>query len=97
MYSALATLIALTGPQRPPARTAEAEQAYYETHTGPSGGRLSLRLRWIGEGFRQLMAQAGISKRSADKSRSSEGDIRGIAASGRQSLAGRERTSCRQC
>nr|WP_145959114.1 hypothetical protein [Rhizobium sp. ACO-34A] len=71
MHSALATLLALTGPQRPPARTVEAEQAYYETHTGPFGGRLSLRFRWIGANFRRLMARTGLSKRSAEKSRSS--------------------------
>lgn len=96
MYSALATLIALTGPQRPPARTVEAEQAYYDTHTGPFDGRLLPRLRWVGACFMHLMARTGLSKRSAEKSRSSEGDIRGIAASGRQSLADRE-PSCRQC
>ncbi len=97
MLSALATLIAFTGPTQPPARTAEAEQAFYETHTGPFGGRLSRWRRRVRAGFRQLMARTTVAKRSAVESRSSKGDIRRIAASGRQSLADRERTPCRQC
>ena len=71
MHSTLATLIALTGQQRPPARTAKAEQSFYETHTGPFGGHLSRRFRVIGWRFRQLMARTKLSKRSAEKSRSS--------------------------